>query len=117
MTILVKIKKNKDVYAKAFFDLLSIGSISAFKIEGEHYDLLTPFQAAALQKLGVELEFYRSDRTLYSYIPIAPKGTKVTRIKEGLEACVDHPEYLEQFVAGLRKKLKGGNQNDQTPNI
>ncbi len=108
MTILTKIKKNEDIYEKVFSDLLEVGEISSFKIGNECYEKLIPFQAAALQKLGVELEFYGSSNTLYSYIPVVPKGTKVTKIKGGLEMSVDYPEILDRFVAKLERKLKGG---------
>lgn len=105
MTILTKIKKNEDIYVRAYFGLLRVGSISHFYIEKEHYLLLTPFQAAALQKLGVELEFYESNNTLSPYFPSLPEGTKVKR-KEGLEARASNPKYLEQFVAELEKEVE-----------
>jgi len=104
MTILAKIEKNEDIYRKINFDLLEAGSISSFRIRGGDYELLTPFQAAALQKLGVGLGFYESNRTLYSQFPIVPRGTKVTR-KERIKVHVENPEQLEQFVAKLEKRL------------
>lgn len=104
MRILTKITANKELYEKVIIGLLKAGDISFFDIEGENYVALTSFQAAALQKIGVGLEFYRSNKELYSQFPIVPKGTKVTKI-EGLKPEAEDPEQLKNFVAGLERKL------------
>lgn len=104
MTILAKIEKNEDVYIRIHFDLLKVGSISSFKIEGEQYYLLNAFQAAALQKLGVELGFYESSKPLYTQFPVVWERLKVTKIKK-IKPHAKSCKELKQFVTKLEERL------------
>jgi|GEM_PF-7108282 len=107
MAILTKVKGNKKVFDDVF---LHLGGYSCYKIEGETYYSFFPYQALALQKLGVELEFYRANGIIQG-LPIVPEGTKVEKM-EGLKPCVDEKEKLNKFVEKLKKKLKESDKHD-----
>lgn len=105
MTILTKVKSNESKFNKLLFGGY-LGPFSGFSIEGNGYFLLYPYQALALQKLDIEVEFYKSSNTLYRGFPFVPEGTTV-RKTESLKPQVDNPEEFEKYVEKLRKKLEG----------
>lgn len=104
MTILTKVKSNESKFNKLLFG--GLGTFSEFRIEGENYYLFYPYQALALQKLGIELEFYKSSNTLYREFPFVAEDTTVSKM-EKLKPQVNDPDEFDKYVEKLRTKLEG----------
>lgn len=103
MTILTKIKNNESKFSKLLFGG-HLGPFSGFSIEEEGYYLLYPYQALALQELGIEVEFYKSNTSLYREFPCVPGGTKVEKTE--LKPKVNNPKEFEKYLENLREILE-----------
>ncbi|UCG95790.1 MAG: hypothetical protein JSV92_01935 [archaeon] len=105
MTILTKVKGSESRLNKLLFGG-NFGTFSEFSIDGESYYLFYPYQALALQKLGVELEFYKSSKPLYREFPFVPEGT-IAGKAENLKPQVEDSEIFDKYVEKLRSNLGG----------
>lgn len=99
MAILTKITKNKKIFSRVLLDL---GGHSYYRIEGEDYYHFFPYQALALQRLGMELEFYKANKIIPG-ISVVPEGVKIEKVE--LKPCVYDEDMLDRFVEKLKTEL------------
>lgn len=106
MTILAQIRNGYETYSKALLYLLHGSAISTFFIEGQRYFLFYPVQALALQRIGVELEYYETNKHLHREFPIVPRGLKLTKLDLTPEAT--GTTMLDDYVGGLHRYIAAG---------
>lgn len=117
MTILTKLIDDNGVkiYYSVMDYLIKGSSVSSFKINNQHYYLFHPYQAVALQRLGATLEFYATNQTLYSQIPVVPKDITLIKIDTEPTISPEDKEKFEQFVGTLESILKKNSSKKKKP--